>query len=224
MVLITELDSGQEVLLYADGEVSAPGLREAIWHAARQALEEDRTGLLETEFGPVFFHVFNPPVTLIIIGAVHIAQCLVPMAQLAGYQVVIVDPRRRFATSARFAEVKMLTAWPQAALETLVLDHRTALVTLTHDPKLDDAALHYALNSRAFYIGSLGSRRTHAARLKRLARAGFEQGAVARIHAPVGLPLGGRSPAEIAIAIMAEITEVRYRHWRAPERPNDTPS
>jgi xanthine dehydrogenase accessory factor len=170
---------------------------------------------LDTDLGPVFFHAFNPPLKMIIIGAVHIAQCLVPMAQLAGYQVVVVDPRRRFATTQRFADVEMLTEWPQTALAKLNLDRRTAVVTLTHDPKLDDPALHIALNSPAFYIGSLGSRRTHAARLKRLVRAGFREAELERLHAPVGLPLGGRSPAEIAVAILAQLIQVRYAHRRS---------
>lgn len=214
-VLVTYLDSGQQVLIAPDSDAPAPGISGAIRRAAQQLLREDRNELLETELGPVFIHVFNPPLTLIIVGAVHIAQCLVPMAQLAGYRVVVVDPRRRFATAQRFAEVEVLVEWPQSAFDKLVLDHRTAVITLTHDPKLDDAALHFALHSPVFYIGSLGSRRTHAARLKRLIGAGLKEGEVARIHAPVGLPLGGRSPAEIAVAILAEVIQVRYAARRS---------
>ncbi|MGF1612395.1 MAG: XdhC family protein [Gammaproteobacteria bacterium] len=214
VALVTCLDSGRQQLVYGDAEEPTPELSEVILEAALRALETDRNELLETELGPVFLHVFNPPVKMIVVGAVHIAQCLVPMAQLAGYQVVVVDPRRRFATLQRFAEVEMMLEWPQTAFDKLVLDNRTAVITLTHDAKLDDAALHAALRSPAFYIGSLGSQRTHAARCKRLLEAGFLEEDVARIHAPIGLRLGGRSPAEIAIAIVAQVTQIRYTHRR----------
>ncbi|MFZ0254421.1 MAG: XdhC family protein [Gammaproteobacteria bacterium] len=221
VVLVTRLDSGQQTLISPDSEASALGISEAILRAAQLVLQEDRTELLETELGPVFFHVFNPPLKMIIVGAVHIAQCLVPMAQLTGYQVVVVDPRRRFATTQRLADVEVLAEWPQTAFGKLILDNRTAVITLTHDPKLDDAALHLALTSSVFYIGSLGSRRTHAARLKRLARAGLREKDLARIHAPVGLSLGGRSPAEIAVAILAEVIQVRYADRRSTEQPGE---
>ena len=148
---------------------------------------------------------------MIIVGAVHIAQSLAPMAHLAGYDVTVVDPRRAFSADARFPDVAVLSEWPDEALEKLVPDGRTAVLTLTHDPKLDDRALSVALRSNAFYIGSLGSAKTHRARLKRLQRLGFDEEVLARIHGPVGLALGGRDPAEIAIAIMAEVTQVRHR-------------
>lgn len=212
VVLATMLDSGQQTLIYPDRDGSGLGVNEVILRAAREALRDDRNQLLETEVGPVFIHVFSPPLKLIIVGAVHIAQCLVPMAQIAGYQVVVIDPRRRFTTRQRFPDTAVLAEWPQSAFDKLALDDRTAVVTLTHDPKLDDAALSLALNSPAFYIGSLGSRRTHAARLKRLSRTGFGEKELARIHGPVGLALGGRSPAEIAVAIVAQLVQVRYAH------------
>ncbi len=145
---------------------------------------------------------------LIVVGAVHIAQALVPMASLTGYDVTVVDPRRGFANDVRFPGVEMRTDWPDEALEELGLDERTAVVTLTHDPKLDDPALDVALRSEAFYIAALGSRRTHAARLERLGALGHDQPTLARIHGPAGLAIGAVSPAEVALSVMAEMTAV----------------
>ena len=143
---------------------------------------------------------------LIIIGAVHISQSLAPTAQACGYDVVVVDPRQAFATADRFPGATLNRDWPDAALANLNPDSRTALVTLTHDPKLDDPALNIALRSEAFYIGALGNKKTQAARAQRLRQAGFGQTELARLHAPVGLDIGARSPAEIAVSIMAQIT------------------
>ena len=142
------------------------------------------------------------------VGAVHIAQTLVPMASLTGYDVTVVDPRRAFASDARFPGVDVRTDWPDEALEALKPDARTAVVTLTHDPKLDDPALDLALRSDAFYIASLGSKRTHAGRLERLGALGHDQATLARIHGPAGLTIGAVSPAEIALSVMAEMTGV----------------
>ncbi len=153
-----------------------------------------------------FIQPFNPPLRLIIIGAVHIGQYLANSALSCGYNVVVVDPRQAFASEARFPGVTLNTDWPDVALTNLAPDTRTALVTLTHDPKLDDPALNVALRSDAFYIGALGSRKTQAARVKRLQQAGFGEDEIARINAPVGLAIGARSPAEIAISVMAQIT------------------
>ena len=147
---------------------------------------------------------------MIVVGAVHIAQSLVPMATLSGYDVTIVDPRQAFATEARFPGVTLKHDWPDDAMSALDPDRRTAVVTLTHDPKLDDPALTIALRSEAFYIGSLGSNRTHAKRLARLMEAGLTESELARIHAPVGLDIGAVSPAEIAVSIMAQITAVLH--------------
>ena len=147
---------------------------------------------------------------MIVVGAVHIAQSLVPMATLSGYDVTIVDPRQAFATEARFPGVALQHDWPDDAMSALDPDRRTAVVTLTHDPKLDDPALTVALRSEAFYIGSLGSNRTHAKRLARLIEAGLTESELARIHAPVGLDIGAVSPAEIAVSIMAQITAVLH--------------
>jgi xanthine dehydrogenase accessory factor len=146
-----------------------------------------------------------------VVGAVHIAQALAPMAALAGYEVTVIDPRQAFATESRFPGVRLVTEWPDEALGALRPNRRTAVVTLTHDPKLDDPALEVALRSDAFYIGALGSTRTQAKRLHRLQELGFNQEQLGRIHGPIGLKLGGRAPAEIAIAILAEATQVLHQ-------------
>jgi len=148
---------------------------------------------------------------MLIVGAVHIAQPLARMAGLAGYKVSVVDPRGAFATEERFPGVEVSDEWPDEAMERLAPDSRTAVVTLTHDPKLDDAALEVALKSDAFYIGSLGSRKTHLARTHRLARLGFDDAAIARVRGPVGLAIGARAPAEIAVSILAQVIEARRK-------------
>ena len=164
----------------------------------------DRSGV-EVD-GRTFVAIHNPPLRMIVVGAVHIAQPLVAMARLAGYDPVIVDPRPAFGAAARFPGETILEDWPDEALAAHGLDPRTAVVTLTHDPKLDDPAIMAALGSDVFYLGCLGSTRTHAKRVARLEEAGFAPDQIARIHAPVGLNIGGRSPADIAISIMAQIT------------------
>jgi xanthine dehydrogenase accessory factor len=174
----------------------------------REALQGDESSTIEHGGSRLFLHVQNPPLRLIIVGAVHIAQALAPMAALAGYSVIIIDPRRAFATDARFPDVTLIGEWPDEVMATMTLDRRTAVVTLTHDPKLDDPALQTALRSDAFYIGALGSKRTHATRLGRLKSAGFGDADCARIHGPVGLDIGALSPAEIAVSILAQITQV----------------
>jgi len=165
----------------------------------------DRSGF-EAE-GDVFVAVHNPPLRLAVVGAVHIAQALVPMARIAGYDPVIIDPRGAFGSEARFPAERILAEWPDEALQDVGLDTRTALVLLTHDPKLDDPALHLALKSPCFYIGALGSKRTHAARVARLKDAGFVEAEIARIHGPVGLNIGASGPPEIAVSILAEMTQ-----------------
>jgi xanthine dehydrogenase accessory factor len=201
VALATNLVTGTEQLLYALDDAQTE-----LAQQARIALREDKARTVETPEGEVFINVFNPPLRLLIAGAVHIAQPLARMAALAGYDVTIIDPRRAFATQERFPGVTLLTEWPDAGVAELKPDARTAIVTLTHDPKLDDAALSTALNSDSFYIGCLGSKKTHAARLERLRLAGFEDAALARIHGPVGLAIGAKSPAEIAISILAQLT------------------
>ena len=166
----------------------------------------DRSGFEED--GKTFIAIHNPPLRLIIVGAVHIAQALVPMARIAGYDPLVIDPRESFASKARFPDAEISLDWPDEAVRKAGLDTRTALVLLTHDPKLDDPALEQGLQSDVFYIGALGSKRTHAARVQRLRDKGFSAAQIARIHGPIGLDLGAAGPAEIALAILAEMTQV----------------
>ena len=205
LALVTELDGGRQWLT-VEGELPAAGLDAEVAEAARAALRRDRGEVVEVAGARYFLHVMNPPPRLFVVGAVHIAQALVPMAVLLGYEVTVIDPRRAFAGGERFAEVRVVTDWPDEALGAAGLDARSAVVTLTHDPKLDDPALHVALASPAFYVGSLGSRRTHAKRIERLVGAGLAREALARIHAPIGLDIGAVSAAEIAASIVAELT------------------
>jgi len=207
VVVATNLKTGAQTLLYLYGKKGANGWPHQVAERARAVLVADKAETVQTDDGPVFLNPFNPPLRLIAIGAVHITQALAPMASLAGYAVTVVDPRRTFATEARFPDVSLSNAWPDEAMAALKPDLRTAVVTLTHDPKLDDPALDAALKSDAFYIGSLGSKKTHNARLERLLRAGFSDNELARINGPVGLSIGAKSPAEIAIAILAQMTQ-----------------
>jgi xanthine dehydrogenase accessory factor len=197
--LVTRLDGGETVML---GAGDLPG---AVAEAARKALADDRSRAYSGDDGDWFIEVVAPPRRLIVVGAVHIAQALVPMAAMTGFRVTVVDPRRAYASDTRFPGVDVRTDWPDEALDELKPDSRTAIVTLTHDPKLDDPALDRALQSQAFYIGSLGSSRTQAKRVERLTEAGFDAAAIGRIHGPVGLRIGAQSPAEIAVSILAEI-------------------
>jgi xanthine dehydrogenase accessory factor len=178
----------------------------------------DRSQIETADTVQSFVHIFRPTPRLIVVGAVHIAQKLVPLARLAEFAVSVVDPRESFASPGRFPDVGLSHAWPDRAVSELAPDTATAIVTLTHDPKLDDPALISALRSPAFYIGALGSRKTHGRRLQRLREAGFGDADLARIRAPVGLPLGAISPGEIAVSIMAEIVAIRHgRVLRAVE-------
>jgi xanthine dehydrogenase accessory factor len=208
-VLATDLKSGRQLLIGADGERLAGelSLNEELAEVAQQALAEDRSAM-DPDRG-LFLQVFNPPLRLVVVGAVHIAQALVPMAQTLGYAVTVIDPRRAWASAERFPGIALTHDWPDEALEALKPDSRTAIVALTHDPKLDDPALTLALRSPAFYIGALGSRKTHEKRRQRLAEAGVSEAAFARIDGPIGLAIGARSPAEIALSILAKITQVR---------------
>jgi xanthine dehydrogenase accessory factor len=210
VALVSNLESGEQALVYTDRAEGALALDDATLDAARAAIRDDKSGRVHDTDASLFVQVFNPPKRLIVVGAVHIAQPLVLLAQTSGYEVVIVDPRGAFATRDRFPDVTLSEDWPDDALSTLGIDARTAVVTLTHDPKLDDPALHVALRSDAFYIGSLGSRRTHAGRVERLMEACYTDEEIARIHSPVGLAINAKSPAEIAISIMAQITQVLH--------------
>lgn len=202
VALATNLQSGEDRLIYPD----SGGEGGALLAEVQAALSADKARVVETPEGEVFLNVFNPPLRMLIVGAVHIAQPLARMAAIAGFDVTIVDPRRAFATQDRFPGVSLRNDWPDEGLAALAPDSRTAIVTLTHDPKLDDAALHTALKSSCFYVGSLGSRKTHGARLERLRRSGFGENELARIHGPVGLAIGAKSPAEIAVSILAQVT------------------
>ncbi len=204
LVLVTQLGSGRQ-WLRIEGE-PAPGLEAGVSEAARDALRRDRSGTVEIAGDRYFLHVMSPPLRLFVVGAVHVTQVLVPMASLLGYAVTVIDPRRAFVAGERFPGVAVATDWPDEALGAAELDARSAVVTLTHDPKLDDPALHVALGSPAFYIGSLGSRRTHARRIERLAGAGFAPETLAKIHAPIGIDIGAVTAAEIAASIVAELT------------------
>ena len=211
VVLVTNLDNGEARLVHPSDEASLAALPPALARAIASSVHEDRCSSIELPEGRMFLNAFNPPLRLLIVGAVHMAQPLARMAVLTGYDVVIVDPRRAFASEERFPGVTLLDDWPDDALRDLAPDHRTAVATLTHDPKIDDPALAMALRSPAFYIGALGSRKTHASRLARLAREGFDEVATARVHGPIGLDLGARSPAEIAVSILAQMTALLRR-------------
>ena len=201
VVLVTDVTSGTQRLVKAADMPKDP-LREAIEKRLRMA----KSGMEETAAGHVFLTVHVPSPQLVITGAVHISQTLAPIGQLLGYDVTIIDPRTAFASIERFPDVKVIAEWPDVALPPLNVDHYTAFVALTHDPKIDDPALKHALSRNCFYIGALGSRKTHAKRAERLQGAGIADAQLARIHAPIGLAIGAVSPAEIAVAIMGEIT------------------
>jgi xanthine dehydrogenase accessory factor len=163
----------------------------------------DKSGMV----GEIFVAIHNPPLRLVIIGAVHIAQSIIPIAQAAGYDISVIDPRGAFATGARFPGVELYEDWPQDVLPKLSVDARTGFMALTHDPKIDDPALEFALNSEAFYIGALGSKKTQGSRHERLLALGFDETALKRIHGPIGLNIGSVGAAEIAISVMAEMTK-----------------
>ena len=216
VALATELKNGQQLLLDGNRAEGDLALDDAAITAMRDALRADRNRTLDTAAGRVFVEVFSPPRRCFVVGAVHIAQPLVQMLSLADYQPIIIDPRQSFATEARFPGLELSTEWPDEALERLQPDHRSAVVTLTHDPKLDDPALAVALRSQCFYIGALGSKRTHAARCQRLTEMGCTEAELARIHGPIGLSIGAVSPAEIAVSILGQMTQI-LRRGEKPE-------
>ncbi|MEZ5674770.1 MAG: XdhC family protein [Thalassovita sp.] len=201
--LVAARAARQRVAVVAD---LVDGDRWLTHHGHDERFRMDRSGFEED--GRFFVSIHNPPLRMIVVGAVHIAQALVPMARLAGYDPTLIDPRDSFGSQARFPGETILHDWPDDAVKSLGLDTRTALVLLTHDPKLDDPALEQALAAEVFYIGVLGSKRTHAKRVERLSQRGFTAEQIARIHGPVGLDIGAASPAEIAVSILAECTQV----------------
>ena len=206
--LVTHLETGAQSLVSRMGAKGDLILDSEVRGRVLQALDDDQSGVLD---GSLFVEVWNPKPRLLVVGAVHTAQELVPLARSAGYDVVVIDPRTAFSTSARFPDTTLRHDWPDEAVPALAPDRRTAILTLTHDPKIDDPALVAALRSEAFYIGALGSRRTHAKRIERLKEEGFDDASIGRIRGPVGLAIGARTPVEIAISIMAEITAVLRR-------------
>ncbi len=201
-IVVTHQESGEQRLVRG-GEVASDPLRQVL----EKHLRSGKSGMEETAEGRVFLTVHVPPPKLVITGAVHISQALAPIGKMLGYDVTIVDPRTAFATPERFPDVKVIAEWPDVALPPIGVDRYTAFVALTHDPKIDDPGLTLALKSDCFYIGALGSRKTHARRVERLkSERGFSDNDIGRIHSPIGLDIGAVSPPEIAVAIMGEIT------------------
>jgi xanthine dehydrogenase accessory factor len=197
VALITNLETGEQRLV-PRGEAAGDPLAVKLEEAFRFDQSQNHDGQ--------FINIHNPPLRLILIGAVHIAQSVIPMAQQLGYDVTVIDPRGAFATGARFPGISLYAEWPDEVLAKIGLDQRTALIALTHDPKIDDPALNAALRSEVFYIGALGSKKTQASRVERLKAAGFTEAQIARIHGPVGLAIGAKGAPEIAVSIMAEVT------------------
>ncbi|HEV7261090.1 MAG TPA: XdhC family protein [Bosea sp. (in: a-proteobacteria)] len=210
-VLVTDVASGAQRLVKA-ADIPADPLGETLDRQLRTA----KSAMVEAEGRQLFLTVQAPHPRVIVTGAVHISQAMAPMAKLLDLDLAIIDPRTAFATPERFPEVTLLTQWPDEALATLGLDAYTAFVALTHDPKIDDPGLEAALRSDCFYIGALGSRKTHGRRVERLAAAGFDEAATGRIHAPIGLDIGAVSPAEIALAILGEIVSTLRGPRRKP--------
>jgi xanthine dehydrogenase accessory factor len=212
-IVVTHVATGSQRLVKAADIGRDPLKAELAEH-----LRRGKSGMAETAEGRVFLTVYVPAPQLVITGAVHISQALAPIGRLLGYDVTIVDPRTAFASIERFPDVKVIAEWPDQALPPLGIDHYTAFVALTHDPKIDDPALMHALARDCFYIGALGSKKTHARRVERLRQQGVNDDNIARIHAPIGLDIDAVSPAEIAVAIMAQIT-ARLRAEPQERRP-----
>ena len=208
-VIVTELGNGSQRLV-REREIDKDSLATIL----KTQIRSGKSGIAEAEGGRYFLELHLPPPRMVITGAVHISQALAPMARMLAYDVTIVDPRTAFATPKRFPDVPLLAEWPDQALPKIGLDHWTAFVALTHDPKIDEPALEAALKAGCFYVGALGSKKTHGRRVEHLRARGLSAEMIARIHAPIGLPIGAASPAEIAVAILAEIT-LRLR--RGPE-------
>jgi xanthine dehydrogenase accessory factor len=201
VILVTDTANGEQRLVKA-ADIAKDPLRAELATQLRMG----KSGMIEAGGKRLFLNVYAPTARMVIIGAVHISQALVPIARSLGYDVTVVDPRTAFASPERFPDVPLLAEWPDVALPPLNVDHYTAFVALTHDPKIDDPALLHAFRRDCFYIGALGSRKTHGKRAERLKAQGATDADIARIHAPIGLSIGAVSPSEIAVAIMAEIT------------------
>lgn len=201
VIMITDVGNGEQRIVKAADIATDPLSTELDKH-----LRMGKSGAVEIDGKKLFFNVYAPTAKLVIVGAVHISQALAPLARSLGYDVTVVDPRTAFASPERFPDVPLVAEWPDVALPPLNVDHYTAFVAVTHDPKIDDPALLHAFERKCFYIGALGSRKTHAKRADRLKAQGASEADIARIHAPIGLNIGAVSPSEIAVAIMAEIT------------------
>ena len=201
-VIVTDLEDGRDRLVRA-GDHVAGGLGEAIG----KAFKSGKSGVAQADGREFFLNVHIPPARMVIIGAVHISQALAPMARMAGFDVTIIDPRTAFATPERFEGSDLVADWPEDVLKDRPLDYFTALVAVTHDPKIDDYPLISALKTGCFYVGALGSRKTHGGRVERLTDAGLSEETIGRIAAPIGLPIGAASPAEIAVAVLAQVIE-----------------
>jgi xanthine dehydrogenase accessory factor len=219
VILVTDIGSGEQRLVKAK-DFAADPLRADL---AKQ-LRMGKSGMIEAGSKKLFLNVYAPTAKLVIIGAVHISQALAPLARSLDYDVTVVDPRTAFASPERFPDVPLIAEWPDVALPPLNIDHYTAFVALTHDPKIDDPALLHAFERDCFYIGALGSRKTHAKRGERLKALGAREADIARIHAPIGLNIGAVSPSEIAVSIMAEITaQLRLPKEDAQENAKEKP-
>lgn len=198
--VVTEMATGRDRLVKAGSAV--PG---ALGEAVSKAIQSSKSGLVTLEQGDFFINAYAPPVRMIVIGAVHITQALVPMAAAAGFDLIVIDPRTAFATAERFEGCVLDSRWPEEALVDHPLDAFTALAAVTHDPKIDDLPLMEALRADCFYVGALGSRKTHAKRLDRFTAAGITEAQMARLEAPIGLDIGAANPAEIAVSVMASV-------------------
>ncbi|MFN3891818.1 MAG: XdhC family protein [Beijerinckiaceae bacterium] len=215
-VLVTELPGGEQRLVKAADLASDP-----LADILEASLRSGKSGMVEHEGRSYFLTVQVPPARLLVIGAVHITQALAPMSRVAGFDMTIVDPRTAFATPERFPDVTLIADWPQNVIPSLGLDRYTAIACFTHDPKIDDPALEAALAAECFYVGALGSRKTHGKRVERLKEKGFTDDQIARIRAPIGVDIGAVSPAEIAVSVLAEIVlSLRKKPLRAegPQR------
>jgi xanthine dehydrogenase accessory factor len=203
VALVTALEGGRQRVVARDHAAD-----DILAQVLGEAFRFDRSGVHRIPEGEFFVHIYNPPLRLVVIGAVHIAQAVIPIAKAAGYDIVVIDPRGAFATGERFPDIALHAEWPDEVLPKIGLDQRSAVLALTHDPKIDDPALHLALKSKAFYIGALGSKKTQGTRRQRLTDAGFAEEDIARIHGPIGIDIGAQGAPEIAISIMAELTRV----------------
>jgi xanthine dehydrogenase accessory factor len=211
-VLVRGLTTGKQCVLTRHESLGdIDDIEPVVIDAARKALDADGARTIEADDERYLVQTLASKPRMLIVGAAHIAQSLIPMAMQVGYEIVLIDPRTAFANPERFPGIRIDNRWPIEAMSDLELDARTAIVALSHDPKIDEPALQSAMDSNVFYIGVLGSKVNHAKRLERLAAAGYSQEQLSRVHGPIGLPLGGRSPAEIAVAILAQVIQARHQ-------------